>query len=58
MLDGLQLENKTLFDLVQLQETRINYLKVKVKDLETQLSTSLRQSDEKDADPSSGAAKK
>jgi len=53
MLDGLQIENKTLFDLVQLQETRINVLKAKVKQLETERDILISDSLQKDADPSS-----
>jgi len=58
MLDGLQIENQTLFDLVQLQETRINVLKAKVKQLETERDILISDSLQKDADPSSGAAQK
>ncbi len=58
MLDGLQIENRTLFDLVQLQEIRINVLKVKVKEFETERDILISQLLEKDADSSSGAAQK
>ena len=58
MLDGLQTENRALFDLVQLQEKRINFLKVKVKELETERDILISDSLQKDADPFSGGAKK
>ncbi len=58
MLDGLQIENKTLFDLVQLQEIRINVLKVKVKELETERDILISDSLQKDADPSSDFGEK
>ena len=58
MLDGLQIENKTLFDLVQLQERRIVFLKARVKELETERDILLSELCEKDEDPSSGAAQK
>ena len=58
MLDGLQTENRALFDLVQLQEKRINFLKAKLKEMETERDILLTQLVEKDADPSSGAAQK
>ena len=53
MLDGLQTENKALHELVQLQEIRINVLKVKVKELETERDILISDSLQKDADPSS-----
>ena len=53
MLDGLQIENKTLFDLVQLQEIRINVLKARIKSLETERDILISDSLQKDADPSS-----
>jgi hypothetical protein len=54
MLDGLQIENKTLFDLVQLQETRINRLKERVKELENERDILLSELCEKDAKAASG----
>ncbi len=53
MLDGLQIENKTLFDLVQLQERRIVVLKAKVKQLQNEIDILISDSLEKDEDPSS-----
>ena len=55
MLDGLQVENRTLFDLVQLQEKRINVLKAKVKQLETEIDILISDSLEKDEGGPSGA---
>jgi len=53
MLDGLQIENKTLFDLVKYQEIRINFLKAKLKQAETERDIAISQSLEKLEDPSS-----
>ncbi|KKM16258.1 hypothetical protein LCGC14_1687660 [marine sediment metagenome] len=58
MLDGLQTENKNLYELVQLQETRINVLKAKVKRLETERDILISDSLQKDADPSSDFGEK
>jgi len=58
MLDGLQTENKDLHELVQLQEIRINVLKVKVKELETERDILISDSLQKDADPSSDFGEK
>ena len=58
MLDGLQVENRTLFDLVQLQEKRINVLKAKVKQLETERDILISDSLEKDEGGPSGAGQK
>ena len=58
MLDGLQTENKDLHELVQLQETRINVLKAKVKSLETERDILISDSLQKDADPSSDFGEK
>ena len=58
MLDGLQTENRTLFDLVQLQEVRINRLKDRVKQLETERDILISDSLEKDEGASSARRKK
>ncbi len=58
MLDGLQIENKTLFDLVQLQEQRINVLKARTKEMQTEIDILLTKLLEKDADPSSDFCRK
>jgi len=58
MLDGLQIENKTLFDLVQLQETRINVLKAKVKQLQNEIDILISDSLQKDEGASSGILQK
>ncbi len=58
MLDGLQIENKTLFDLVQLQERRCVFLKARVKELETERDLLLTKLLEKPEDPSSARDEK
>ena len=58
MLDGLQIENKTLFDLVQLQERRVAFLKARVKELETERDLLLTKLLEKPEDPSSARDEK
>ena len=50
MLDGLQIENKTLFDLVQLQEIRINVLKARAKEMQTEIDLLLTKLLEKPED--------
>ena len=55
MLDGLQTENRTLHELVALQEKRINFLKDRVKQLETERDILLSDSLEKDEGGPSGA---
>ena len=58
MLDGLQTENRTLHELVQLQEIRINVLKSKVKQLETERDILLSELAEKAEDAPSGFSQK
>ena len=58
MLDGLQTENRTLHELVQYQEIKINVLKARVKSLETERDILISDSLQKDADPSSDFGEK
>ena len=58
MLDGLQIENKTLFDLVQLQERRVAFLKARVKELETERDILLSELAQKAEDAPSGFLQK
>ena len=58
MLDGLQTENRTLHELVQYQEIRINVLKSKVKQLETERDILLSEKCEKAEDAPSGFSQK
>ena len=58
MLDGLQIENKTLFDLVQLQERRCVFLKARVKELETERDILLSELAQKAEDAPSGFLQK
>jgi len=58
MLDGLQTENRTLHELVALQEKRINFLKDRIKVLQNEVDILISDSLEKDEGASSARAKK